>query len=139
MRDPDDLFAALERNEFRRRFRLGPEDRAYLEEKTMPVILQHGRRFLTERLAPAQPDNDGKQTPMRGHPIFIAQHATATCCRGCLKKWHRIDPGVPLTDEQVDYLLAVIQRWLSGQVSRRDVLDRPPKPIHRQLTWFETD
>lgn len=41
-------------------------------------------------MAPKNIDNDGKQTPMRGHPVFIAQHATATCCRECLKKWHNI-------------------------------------------------
>ncbi len=29
----------------------------------------------------AEPRNDGKQTPFRGHPVFTAQHATATCCR----------------------------------------------------------
>ena len=139
MRDPDDLFAALQRSEFRRRFRLGPKDRAYLEEKSMPVILQHGRRFLVERLAPAQASNDGKQTPMRGHPIFLAQHATATCCRRCLKKWHRIEPDLPLTGEQVDYLLAVIERWLSGQISLGDAAGQAPKSKQRQLTWFETD
>jgi len=53
-----------------------------------------------------------KQTPMRGHPVFIAQHATATCCRGCLAKWHRIAQGQPLTPEQIDYIITVLARWL---------------------------
>ncbi len=93
MRDPDDLFAALARSKFRSRFSLGAKERAYLAEKTLPVVLEHGRQFLVERLAPAQPRNDGRQTPMRGHPVFVAQHATATCCRGCLAKWHFIPQG----------------------------------------------
>ena len=114
MRDLDDLFAALPKSPFRNRFRLGPKERAYLAEKTLPVVLEHGRKFLHERLAPAEPKNDGRQTPMRGHPIFIAQHATATCCRGCLEKWHRISRGKELTEEQIEYVVAVLSRWLKS-------------------------
>ncbi len=114
MRDLDDLFAALSRSKFRSRFRLGPKDRAYLDEKTLPVILEHGREFILQRLAPAEPRNDGRQTPMRGHPVFIAQHATATCCRGCLAKWHYIPKGKPLSEEQVEYAIGAIERWLIG-------------------------
>jgi len=86
IRDLDDLFAALGRSKFRSRFRLGVKEETYLVEKGLPVILDHGRKFLQERLAPAIPRRDGRQTPMRGHPVFIAQHATAACCRGCLEK-----------------------------------------------------
>lgn len=117
MRDMDDLFAALERSPFRRRQRLGPKERAYLEAKTLPTILEHGRQILVERLAPAAPRNDGRQTPMRGHPIFIAQHATATCCRGCLAKWHHIAAGRPLSEAELGYLLTVLERWFREQSS----------------------
>jgi len=113
MRDIDDLFAALARSEFRSRFRLGPKEAAYLQEKTLPVILDHCRRFIVERLAPAEPRSDGKQTPMRGHPVFIAQHATATCCRKCLQKWHFIPRGRPMSQEEVRYVTDVIERWLA--------------------------
>lgn len=112
MRDQDELFAALAGSKFRSRFRLGVKETSYLEEKTLAVVLEHGRRFVVERLANAQPQNDGRQTPMRGHPVFIAQHATATCCRGCLAKWHRIPQGQPLTPEQIDYIIAVLTRRL---------------------------
>ena len=105
----------MQRSKFRSRCRLGPKQRAYLDEKTLPVIIEHGRKFIVERLAPAEPKNDGRQTPMRGHPVFIAQHATATCCRGCLAKWHYISPGKPLSNEQIEYLLSAIQRWLAMQ------------------------
>ena len=115
MRGLDDLFAALHRSKFRMRQKLGPKEQTYLAEKTLPVVMEHGRKFVEERLAPAHPKNDGKQTPMRGHPVFIAQHATATCCRGCLGKWHRIASGRELTVEQIDYVLAVIERWLRQQ------------------------
>ena len=115
MRDLDDLFSALGRSKFRRRMRLGAKERAYLEEKTLPAVLEHARRFVAERLAPAEPPNDGRQTPMRGHPAFIAQHATGTCCRRCLAKWHYIGRGKALAPEQIDYVLGVIERWLREQ------------------------
>ncbi len=114
MRDPNELFAALARSKFRSRFRLGVKESSYLNEKSLAIVLEHGRRFVTERLADAQPKNDGKQTPIRGHPIFVAQHATATCCRGCLAKWHRIPQGQTLTPEQIDYILVVLSRWLAS-------------------------
>ena len=115
MRDKDELFAALARSKFRSRFRLGAKETSYVNEKTLAVVLEHARRFVGERLADAQPQNDGRQTPMRGHPIFVAQHATATCCRGCLAKWHRIPAGQPLTPEEIDYIIAVLARWLFAQ------------------------
>ncbi len=78
----------------------------------MATILDHARDFIDRRLAAAHPLNDGKQTPMRGHPVFIAQHATATCCRSCLAKWHAIPSGRPLRDEESAYVLAALERWL---------------------------
>jgi hypothetical protein len=115
MRDMDELFAALGRSKFRSRFRLADKEAEYLRDKGLATILQHARDFITKRLADANPANDGKQTPMRIHPVFIAQHATGTCCRGCLAKWHDIPKGRPLTQEQIDYIIEVLRRWLEGQ------------------------
>jgi hypothetical protein len=110
--DIDEILARLSRSAFRRRFVLQKSDRAYLSRRGLPVVLDHARDFIAKRLAPANPPNDGKQTPFRGHPVFVAQHATATCCRGCLAKWHRIPRGRPLGAEEQAYILAVLERWL---------------------------
>jgi hypothetical protein len=114
MRNLDTVFAGLSRSAFRRRFRLGPAEQSYLDSKGLPTILDHGRDFIARRLAPAAPLNDGKQTPMRGHPVFIAQHATATCCRQCLCKWHGIPTGRELTSDEQAHVLAAIDKWLRG-------------------------
>ncbi|MCX8997075.1 DUF4186 domain-containing protein [Rhizobiaceae bacterium BDR2-2] len=114
----DDLFGRLSKSTFRSRFRLGPRERAYLEEKGVPLIKSHADDFIVQRLAPANPANDGKQTPMRGHPVFIAQHATATCCRGCLWKWHRIPQDRALDPAQRDYVVAVIMEWIARQTGK---------------------
>jgi len=138
MRDLDELFAALARSKFRARQRLSPKDRTYLEEKTLPVVLQHARRFVVERLAPAEPRGDGRQTPMRGHPVFVAQHATATCCRGCLAKWHGIAAGKPFSAEEIDYVVCVIGRWLERKESAACHSDRGEKPASGERRLFDT-
>jgi hypothetical protein len=117
MRPRDDLFEALARSAFRGRFRLGPKERAYLDAKGFDTILRHADDFIAVKLAPALPNNDGKQTPMHGHPVFIAQHATATCCRGCLDKWHRIPQGRALSDAERAYVRDVISIWLQRQMA----------------------
>lgn len=114
MRDLNMVFASLARSRFRSRFRLGTAELAYLKDRGLPVILTHAADFVAKRLATAEPANDGKQTPMRGHPVFIAQHATATCCRSCLHRWHAIPKGRPLTQCERSHIIAAIARWLEG-------------------------
>ncbi|WP_438808596.1 DUF4186 domain-containing protein [Sodalis sp. (in: enterobacteria)] len=111
-RNQEQLWQCLQQSAFRRRFALNPRDDAYLRAKGMAVVLSHARDFIASRLAPALPAKDGKQTPWRGHPVFVAQHATATCCRGCLEKWYGIPRGVALTAAQQAFIVAMIALWL---------------------------
>ena len=108
----DELFERLSKSKFRSGFHLKEKDRLYLKEKGYDKIKEHAYDFISNRLAPEVILNDGKQTPMRGHPVFIAQHATGTCCRGCLCKWHGIPKGRSLTSSEVDYVVSVIMEFL---------------------------
>ncbi len=110
--DLRELFERLGRSEFRGRFRLRGRELEYLRRKGLDVVLEHAADFVEKRLAPADPANDGKQTPMGNHPVFVAQHATATCCRGCLAKWHAVPKGRPLTACEKEYVVRVIGAWL---------------------------
>jgi len=110
------IFEALAKSPFRSRFQLYGKERNYLQAKGMPLVLEHATDFIARRLAPAAPPNDGKQTPWRGHPVFVAQHATGTCCRGCLAKWHGIPKGRELTTEEQTYIVQVIEHWLENQM-----------------------
>ena len=132
MRPLDEVFARLPHSSFRARFHLGERERAYLEARGLPTILVHARDFIERRLAPATPHNDGKQTPMRGHPVFIAQHATATCCRSCLAKWHHIPAGKPLSEADMAHIAAAIERWLQAELARSSD-DRPASAPPRLL------
>jgi hypothetical protein len=129
MRDLDELFVALAESKFRRSFQLRGKDLDYLRNKGLPLVLEHAQDFIARRLAPAVIPNDGRQTPFRGHPVFVAQHATACCCRGCLEKWHRIPAGRALSEEEQKHMLAVLERWLRGQE------DSPPESRQSNLNW----
>ena len=92
-----ELFDRLAQSKFRSGFYLKEKDKAYAADKGREKIEKHAQDFIRMRLAPAVIPNDGKQTPMKGHPVFLAQHACACCCRGCLEKWHGIPKGRELT------------------------------------------
>jgi hypothetical protein len=119
----DEAFAKLARSKFRSRFRLSAADRKYIADKGMATIRSHAADFIRIRLAPANPPNDGRQTPMRGHPVFKAQHATATCCRSCLEKWWKVPKGTEIPPERqsriVDFLMTWIERMQNTQQNRQ--------------------
>lgn len=125
MRELDDVFVSLGKSSFRRKFRLCDKDLQYLHDKGLATVLSHASDFIGRRLAPAFPEKDGKQTPYRGHPVFVAQHATACCCRGCLEKWHRIAKGHPLNAREQAYVLSVLERWLVEQLGRSESGSEP--------------
>ena len=114
--DFTDLFERLSKSDFRSRFHLAKKDREYIKEKGLATIHRHAADFIAKRLAPAVIPNDGKQTPMRGHPVFLAQHATGCCCRGCFSKWHHIPAGRQLTAEEQQYAVAVLMAWIEKQI-----------------------
>lgn len=107
-----ELFTHLAQSDFRRSFHLKLADKEYIRKKGLETIQKHAADFVAKRLAPAFIPNDGKQTPMRGHPVFIAQHATACCCRGCFAKWHHIPQGRQLTIEEQAYAVDVLMSWI---------------------------
>ena len=116
--DLTSLFERLAKSDFRSRFHLSKKDREYIMEKGLPTIRNHAEDFIAKRLAPAVIPNDGKQTPMRGHPVFLAQHATGCCCRGCFFKWHHIPAGRALTKEEQVYAVAVLMAWIEKQMNK---------------------
>jgi hypothetical protein len=57
---------------------------------------------------------------MNGHPVFIAQHGTATCCRKCIQKWHGFEKGRALGEAEVDFIVALIMGWIKRQVDEKE-------------------
>lgn len=112
------LFLRLSRSKFRSSFYLNQKDRDIIETKGLDTIREHAQQIIAKRLAPAVIANDGKQTPMRHgtSPVFIAQHATGCCCRGCLEKWHHIPKGRALTTKEQAYVVEVIMQWIKKKM-----------------------
>ena len=110
----DEAFRRLAGSRFRQKFRLRGRELAYLETWGIDKVMRDAGKLIGERLAPAAPRNDGRQTPWGNHPVFVAQHATATCCRGCLEKVHEIAKGHALTEEERAHVLGAIRRWLDN-------------------------
>lgn len=112
----DERLDALAKQPFRARFHLRGRDRALVELRGRRAIRRHAEELISQRVAPAEPRRDGKQTPYRGHPVFVAQHATGTCCRGCLERNHDIVRGHALTAEEHRYVIDVVMRWIEREI-----------------------
>ncbi len=108
----------LETSKFRASFHLSKKDRDYIEKKGLDEIQKHAEDFVKERIAPAYIKNDGKQTPMRGHPVFVAQHACGCCCRGCLNEWYRVAKGVELNEIQQRKIVNLLMAWIQRDLKR---------------------
>ena len=111
----DEALERLDRSKFRSSFKLSKKDKDYINEKGMETIHSHTRDFVKMKLAPAFPKNDGKQTPMHGHPVFKAMHACACCCRGCLNKWYNVPIGVELNELQQEKIINLLTTWIERQ------------------------
>lgn len=116
----EDILKRLEKSKFRNSFKLKEKDFIYIKEKSVDKIKEHAIDFVNKRLASKYIANDGKQTPMNGHPVFIAQHATATCCRGCLSKWHHIQKDKELTEKEKDYIVNIIMKWINKEMENNN-------------------
>ena len=115
----DIILEKLSKSKFRSSFKLRKKDFVYIDKVGIKEIANHAYEFINKRLKPKCIENDGKQTPMKGHPVFIAQHATATCCRSCLYKWHHIKKDKELTELEIKYIVNVIMKWINIQIESR--------------------
>lgn len=112
------MLKSLSLSKFRSSFHLKEKDKMYIKNKGIETIESHAKDFIEKRLAPKEIKNDGKQTPMKGHPVFIAQHATGTCCRKCLFKWHKIKPFKELSLDEKEYIVNLIIAWIKKEMER---------------------
>ena len=113
----DEALAKLQKSAFRAKFHLTEKDKQYVKDKGMNTVREHAADFVRQRLALAVIPNDGKQTPMRGHPVFVAQHACACCCRGCLNKWYKVPVGTELNKNQQERIVNLLMAWIDCQMN----------------------
>ena len=121
MNDIDNILYRLSLSKFRSSFHLRKYMINYVNDKGIDTIRCHAYDFINKRLRPNNIINDGKQTPMKGHPVFIAQHACACCCRGCLEKWYKIPKNRELSDKEVDDIVNLIMKWIEKEMCKESV------------------
>ena len=97
----------LKKSKFRREIGLNEDEIEKIKEEAFEILARKIRVKLK---------NDGRQTPWRGHPVFPAMHATATCCRKCIKKWHNLTEEKKLTDEEIGVFSNLIFVWMSKTI-----------------------
>ena len=119
MQTKEQAYEKLKKSKFRSSFHLSEADVAYIEEKGLETIRKHAKDFVNKKIAAAYPDNDGKQTPMRGHPIFKAMHGSAFCCRGCMNKWYKVPLGAPLSAEQQEKIVNFLMYWVKRKLEEK--------------------
>lgn len=115
----NNIFEKLNKSKFRSSFHLKQKDFDYISAKGLDKITVHARDFVDSRLTDTSKFVDSKQTPMHGHPVFIAQHATATCCRDCLYKWHHIEPTHILTAPEQEYIVSINMQWITNEINNK--------------------
>ena len=115
----EDKLISLAKSKFRSSFHLRKYMVNYIEENGLDKIESDAYDFINNRISNNSKFTDGKQTPMKGHPVFIAQHATATCCRNCLYKWHHIEKNRELTSHEIDFCVALIMAWINKELKSK--------------------
>ncbi len=111
-----------------------PVERKVLEDKGYVEMRNFVYDVIEKRLD--SPFNDGAQTPKSGHPVFIAQHATATCCRKCLHKWHQVPRHRVLNDEEKMFIAGLVLRWIrkDAALPMDKILEERRRRFRKQVT-----
>ena len=115
MQTVSEALEKLGNSKFRSGFHLSGKDKEYIKDKGLETVRAHAEDIIRKRLAPSVIPNDGRQTPMKGHPVFIAQHACACCCRGCLEKWYKVPQGRALTENQQKKIVNLLMAWIEKE------------------------
>ncbi len=107
---------SLSKSKFRSSFHLRKYMISYINEKGIDTIEEHAYNFIKTKIGDKNPKNDGRQTPMKNHPVFIAMHACGCCCRSCLYKWHHIEKGRELTNNEIEYFVNLVMQWIKNEL-----------------------
>jgi len=91
--------------------RLEERDIRLIETAGVKEIKNQAERMVNKKLLD-QPENDGRQTPTAGHPVYKAMHACNASNRKELSRSHRIPAGKKLNDTQVEMVVNLLTRWI---------------------------
>ena len=114
----EEVFSKLNKTGRINDFSLGASEIEYVTSRGIDILRLHATDFIQKRIAPAEPKNDGHQTPAKGHPVFLAQHACGCNDRDSVEKFFGFNKGVLLKDKEVNLIVDVIVSWLEDQINQ---------------------
>lgn len=112
----DQTLFHLAKTKYRRQYVLSPKLKEYCRQTGMEKLRRKAFEIVREKVSSPYYKGEGRQTPLDGHPIYIAMHATGTCCRTCLEVWHSIVSGRRLTEKDIIYIVDTIMEWIKRQL-----------------------
>ncbi|WP_372655987.1 DUF4186 family protein [Halobacteriovorax sp.] len=110
-----DIFRRLGCSKVCCKFKLKDEQWEYLAKRGFDTILLEGRSLIVKIFNEDSLSHSCKVAPVQTHPIYIALHATGTCCRSSLEKWHKIPKSKELKEKDIFYILLVVKEWIIRQ------------------------
>ena len=110
---------SLAKSKFRASFHLNKKMIEYIDIKGLELVESHCNDFIDKNLKNYNKEKDGKQAPTKNHPVFVAQHATATCCRSCIEKWYHIPKEKVLQENEIKCIKAMIMEWIKKEYTTK--------------------
>lgn len=127
-----DIFRRLNCSKVCCKFKLKDDQWDYLAKRGFDSILLEGRTLIVKIFSEEAKHHSCKVAPVQNHPIFTALHATGTCCRSSLEKWHKIPKNKELREKDIFYILLVVKEW----IIRQEMPEHLIKSEKSQLSLF---
>ena len=115
-KDITSIRAKLDKDGRSNKFTLGEAEVEYIQSRGIDILRLHATDFIQKRIAPAEPKNDGHQTPTKGHPVFIAQHACGCNDRDAVETFFSLKKGKQLSEKEVTLIVDVLISWMHDQL-----------------------
>ena len=104
----EEVFSKLNKTGRISNFSLGDAEIEYVSSRGIEILRLHATDFIQKRIAPKEPKNDGHQTPAKGHPVFLAQHACGCNDRDSVEQFFGFKKGSLLKEKEVNLIVDVI-------------------------------
>ena len=98
----------------------------YMEKKAAKLTIDEMRskviKILSNKINKKRSEifRDSTQTPKGKDIIYLAQHATGTCCRRCIEEWYGINKEEIMNEEQINFLTEIIMTYINEKVTLKN-------------------
>lgn len=124
LHNPDDILYTFEslRKELLRHVcwvnKINPKAILRAKKRGLKAIRERAKQIVSKKIGhPPVSRWDYRNCPQEGTEVIeYGRHATATCCRPCLERWHNIPQNAFLTEEQIKYCVDLVELYVKDRV-----------------------